>query len=435
MDKYDSLQVLNNLNRALGSNGQPEATRAMLLLLKAQSPAGCWEHSGNQLCTPVQTTQALDGLLSIDYKEWISDNTSPVRLAIKWLCDNQFSQGNWGEDPSDTAEVIRILMYVDQKMLAQGCKDPIIEKVIKKGVEYLRNICEEKDARFIENRNFGWYGSAFWATSAVVFHLAGELALARDLLDDIWSFRKDITNTNSSLDGCSYFEAPDQMNDNNLRIWNTAHTIIGLTRLTELSPTGYNLSPFLRWLEYQQNFGEKINERIKGSWGINAAHIGGDSLSICSYAAIVALQRARSTKAPIELGVKWFDKIIRETDEGKLGNTLLCAAGAMYSTVYSAKNFMPFLPLDTIIQVKETINQQSSKIKELTFELDNFQQQYGETFDRLSKNLNDAIQSRDKLQKEVDGYVFKIHRENLGVWGLIGLVLGILGLIISFILR
>lgn len=435
MNENTFLQVINNVNKALGGTGQSEATRAMLLLLKAQSPAGCWEHSGNQLCTSVQTTQALDALLSIEYEEWISDSTSPVRLAIKWLCDNQFPQGNWGEDPSDTAEVIRILLAVNQKILSQGSKDTSIDASITKGVEYLRSLCKEKDMRFFENRNFGWYGSAFWATSAVVFHLVGDLALARDLVDDIWSFRKDITNTNTPLDGCSYFEAPDQVDDINLRIWNTAHTVIGLTRLTELSPTGYNLSPFVRWLEYQQNFGDRINERLKGSWGVNAAHIGGDSLSICSYAAIVAIYKAKGTKAPIEFGVKWFDRMIHESDETKIGNTLLCAAGTMYSTVYTAKNFMPFLPLDTIIQVKETITQQADKIKALSLDLDNSQQQYVETVNRLTKNLDEAIRSRDKFQKDLDGMVFKIHRENLGVWGLIGLFLGILGVVLAFILR
>jgi hypothetical protein len=225
------------------------------------------------------------------------------------------------------------------------------------------------------------------------------------------------------------------MDDINLRIWNTAHTIIGLTRLTELSPAGYNLSPFVRWLEYQQNFGERVNERIRGSWGINAAHIGGDSLSICSYAAIVALQRARGPKAPIELGVRWFDMMIREIDESKFGNTFLCAAGAMYSTVYSAKSFMPFLPLDTLIQIKDTINVQTGKIKELNSELDNYKQQYVETAERLTRNLDETIRSKDMLQKELDGLVFKIHRENLGVWGLIGLALGILGIILSIISR
>jgi len=43
--------------------------------------------------------------------------------------------------------------------------------------------------------------------------------------------------------------------------------------------------------------------------------------------------------------------------------------------------------------------------------------------------------SRNKLQKEVDGYVFKIHREKLGLWGFIGLILGIIGIVIAFILR
>jgi len=335
--------VINEINNVLSKHGQSEAVKAMFLLLKAQTPSGSWEHSGNPLCSAIQTTQAMDALLAIGYDGWIYDEASPLRLAGKWLCTNQhLPQGNWGEDPFDTSEVLRTLIRLNHEIQAKNIRDVTIENAIQKGVESLRSICAERENRFMENRGFGWYGPAFWATAAVVFQLVGDLSLARELVEDIWTFRHDITNTGTSQDGCAYFECPDQFNDSNLRIWNTSHTIIGLSRLTEMGPTKYDLSPFVRWLEYQQNCGQKISDKVKGSWGINAAQIGGDSLSICSYSAITAIHKAQGTRAPIELGMEWFNKLIREAKEATdLGNTTLCAAASTYATIYSAKAFTP----------------------------------------------------------------------------------------------
>lgn len=437
MDDSCYSPVITEINNALSSHGQPEAVKTIILLLKAQTPAGSWEHGGNPLCSAIQTTQAMDALLSIGFEGWIRDQSSPLRIAARWLCDNQhLPQGKWGEDPADTAEVLRILIRIKNEMLAQGIKDSLVEKAIQSGVEYLKKQCAEKDKRFIDFRGFGWYGPAFWANAAVVFHLLGELAIARELIDEIWSFRHDITDTGTYEDGCSFFECPNQIEDKNLRIWNTAHTIVGLVRLTELGPSRYDLSPFVRWLEYQQNCGQDMSKKIKGSWGINVAQIGGDSLSICTYAAIIAIHKAQGTRAPIELGVEWFNRLLQGAREGTdLGNTTLCAAAAMYATVFSAKGFFPFLPLDTVLHITETIGHQSQDIEKLQGELSISQQQYTETVDKLSKTLSETTESRDRLQKEIDGYIFKIHRENLGLWGFIGLALAILSIVIAFILQ
>ncbi len=53
----------------------------------------------------------------------------------------------------------------------------------------------------------------------------------------------------------------------------------------------------------------------------------------------------------------------------------------------------------------------------------------------LNQFYFDVVLLDIRMEKELDGLVFKIHRENLGVWGVIGLVLSILGLILAFFLR
>jgi hypothetical protein len=428
--------ILAEVNDILRSGGQSETVQVMILLLKAQEPAGCWEHSGNPSCTALQTTQAMDALLVIGNENWLYNSESPLRLGARWLCNNQYkSSGKWGQDPFDTAEVLRVLLQLKHSLLAQGIVDPTLDDPIQRGIEYLRLECNKRLDRFSNYRGYGWYGPAFWASAAVVFYLLNDLAITRELNEEIWSFRRDVTDNGGPEGGCAYFECPEQVNDENLRIWNTAQTIIGLTRLSELGPTKSELAPFVRWLEYRQNCEPKRDARIYGSWGNDAAQVGGDSLPICTYSAIVAIHRANGPKAQVDLGVGWFNRLIRKTNEEiVLGTTALCAGAAMYAEVFGGKKFMPSMPLDTILKLVEIIENQVQGIQDLGSKLVHLQQHIIEIEGKHSSERNELISARDKLRKELDEYFIKIRREGLGFWVLIGLIISMLGIVISLIL-
>lgn len=426
--------LIDEVNDSLSGGGQPEAVKAMALLIKAQKPTGCWEHSGNPSCTAIQTIQGIDALLSVGVDDWLRRINSPVRLATSWLCDAQNkSLGKWGQDAFDSAEVLRVLITVNRELQIRGIEDPDLKIHIEQGLEYLRKQCADVSNGFDNYRGLGWYGPAFWASAAVAFFLVEDMPLVRRLLSEIWSFRKEVNGTDTVEDGSAYFECPDQANDGNLRIWNTAHTIIALTRLADLGPPRSELAPFVRWLQYRQNCNLKIkNSYIYGSWGDDAAQVGGDTLPICTYSATVALHRAQGPKAQIDLGVEWFDRVIHEVSGDLLiGNTTLCAAVAMYSEIYDGKKLIPALSLDTILRLIDTSDIYFREIKELHVELEKIQQSKIEEVKRLSDDKNELIATQDKMQKDMDSYAIKIKRDELTIWGVVGLIIGMLGLIIS----
>lgn len=429
--------LIDEVNDSLSGGGQPEAVKAMALLLNAQRPIGCWEHTGNPSCTPIQTVQGIDALLSVGISDWFLKSKSPIRLAVGWLCSAQNkNSGKWGQDAFDTAEVLRILITINRELDTRNIEDLDLKAHIERGLEYLRKQCGEVGNSFVDYRGLGWYGPAFWATAAVVFFLIEDIPFARRLLDEVWSFRKEVSGTNTVEDGGAYFECPSQANDGNLRIWNTAQTIIALTRLADLAPARSELAPFVRWLEYRQNCNlDAKNSYIYGSWGDDAAQVGGDTLPICTYAAVVALHRAQGPKAQIDLGVEWFDRIIKKVNaDSSIGNTTLCVAVAMYSEVFGGKKLIPTLSLDTILRLVDTSDTYFHEIKNLRAELEKAQTSKTDEIGRLTQENNELVKTRDRLQKDSDSYAIRIKRDELTVWGVVGLIIGVISIIISIIL-
>ena len=136
--------LIDEVNDSLSGGGQPEAVKAMALLINAQKPIGCWEHSGNPSCTPIQTVQGIDALLTVGVDDWFLKPNSPIRLAIGWLCSAQSkNSGKWGQDAFDTAEVLRILITVNRELQTRNIEDMDLKFHIERGLDYLRKQCSE----------------------------------------------------------------------------------------------------------------------------------------------------------------------------------------------------------------------------------------------------------------------------------------------------
>jgi hypothetical protein len=92
------------------------------------------------------------------------------------------------------------------------------------------------------------------------------------------------------------------------------------------------------------------------------------------------------------------------------------------------------MPLDTILKLVEIIENQVQGIQDLGSKLVHLQQHIIEIEGKHSSERNELISARDKLRKELDEYFIKIRREGLGFWVLIGLIISMLGIVISLIL-
>jgi hypothetical protein len=375
----------------LNPNERTPLDKVLLFVLQEQGADGAWAAHDYPQWTEILTALTIQSLLQLGFDQdatWPIDQFGqPPRLggipqALEYLHRSRTARG-WGEDIYDTCQVLKAFMTLrNRRRVADD---------IRWGLTYLD---AQINSDFDEYRGSNWYGPGFYSAALDVLALQGRRQLASaQLLEKLANMQNPV---------CGFFGAENSSVD--LKIFHTANSVTTL-RAQSLSPSAASVERAVLWLESVQN-------SDAGNWGTGTVN---RMDTIFTGYAVMALRECHGGhSAPAERGLQWLQG--HQAPGGRIEGIEGTVMSLQCLTKVDPTLTSPTLPMGHVIEL-------SSLLRE-----------YDQVTTALRGTAADVAYQLERAQLELaaegDKYIFRLSTRRAAQ---IGLMIGILGLIVGFL--
>lgn len=426
-DKGARVQRLLNSLEATGPASN--CVRILLFLMSKQFPDGSWGSHDYPNWKVISTVQAIQSLARVGLArdtEWeLTEVLGPraahfgyLARAYEWLLSVQSASGSWGDDSWDTCQTIRLLIHSGRSI-----QDPALQK----GIAYLRRTIESD---WEPDRKKPWFGPAFFASAAEVFHLVQDQAMTDNLIERTWALQ----DSDSGRFGTDHH----LMDEASSSAWHTAWVMSSI-RSIGIPNSSMRLQRAYEWLKHAQS--------DDGSWGRGFDW----DKHIFVLAGVTAANAMEGSDCEtVRRGLNWYlDR--QQTDGNVLDVHITCTAADAFTLVYGEKLHCS-LPFIAVLDALDVIRRQRTLIQNLIAHTSSLSDVHGATVaekNALLSNIQQLELDRGSLQKAVGTLEERtrtqkeqleaLHRQLSSYWiritekqiGITGLLLGLVGALLT----